>query len=202
MKQSRVLIINGSYREGGFTDQAVAAASGALHEAGADTRAVDLRDYPIEFCTNCRECALEPGSAPGRCVLDDGMQKLIDEIEASDALVLAAPTNFGSVTAIFKRFMERLMPYAYWPPERPWPVYRKAGEPRSKALLISSSAAPAWLGRWVFGSVRQLEMTAKLLGAKPVGRLFTGHAANPGDRTLPAGSVDDARRLARRLLDN
>jgi putative NADPH-quinone reductase len=202
MTQTRVLIINGSYRVGGMTDQAVAAAAGALREAGAQTRIVNLRDYPIEFCTNCRECALEPGSQPGRCVIDDGMHGLIGEIEASEALILASPTNFGSVTAIFKRFMERLMPYAWWPWERPWPVYRKSGKPRKKALLISSSAAPAWLGRWIFGSIRQLAMTAKVLGAKPAGRLFTGYAGKPVERTLPAGSVEDARRLARRLLEN
>lgn len=202
MKQSRVLIINGSYRAGGATDQAVAAASGALREAGAEMRIVNLRDYPIEFCTNCRECALQPGSQPGRCVLDDGMHALIDEIEASDALILAAPTNFGSVTALFKRFMERLMPYAYWPWERPWPEFRKRGMPPRKALLISSSAAPAWFGRWTFGSMRQLASTAKVLGAKPVGRLFTGYAAKPVDQTLSASSVEEARRLAGRLLEN
>lgn len=202
MRNPKVLAINGSYRPGGMTDQALQAAADALVESGAEIRIVELRDYPIEFCTNCRQCALEPGSGPGRCVIDDGMHELIAGIEAADALILAAPTNFGSVTAIFKRFMERLMPYAYWPWERSRPVLRKVGKPRKKALLISSSAAPGWLGRRVFSSNRQLAATAKAIGAKPVGSLFTGFAAGRPDPILPAGSVDDAKRLAGRLLEN
>jgi len=200
MRNPKILAINGSYRPGGMTDQALQAAADSLRETGAEIRIVNLRDYPIEFCTNCRECALRPGSEPGRCVIEDGMHELIARIEESDALILAAPTNFGSVTAIFKRFMERLMPYAYWPWEQPRPELRKAGQARKKALLISSSAAPGWLGRWLFGSNRQLAMAAKAVGAKPVGSLFTGFAANRPDQQLPAGSVNNAKRLARRLL--
>jgi multimeric flavodoxin WrbA len=202
MAHSRVLVVNGSYREDGITDQAVAAAADALREAGAETRVVNLRDYPIEFCTNCRQCALAPGSEPGRCVIDDGMHELIARIEESDAFILAAPTNFGSVTAIFKRFMERLMPYGYWPWEKPSPVPRRTGKPRKKALLISSSAAPAWMGSWLFGSNRQLAMAAKVIGAHPVGKLFTGLAAKSPDQDLPAKSVERARRLARRLVED
>lgn len=196
----KILAINGSYRAEGSTDQALRAAAESLREAGAEIRIVKLRDYPIEFCTNCRECALAPGSEPGRCVIDDGMHELIAEIEAADALILAAPTNLGSVTALFKRFMERLMPYAYWPWERPWPVPRKTGGARKKALLISSSAAPAWMGRWAFGSMRQLALAAKAVGAKPVGRLFTGSAAGRPGESLRARTIEDAGRLAKRLL--
>ena len=200
MRTSNILAINGAYRSGGATDQALLAAAESLREAGVKIRIVNLRDYPIEFCTNCRECAIEPGSEPGRCVIEDAMHELIGDIEAADALILASPTNFGSVTAIFKRFMERLMPYAYWPWERPWPVLRKTGQAPRKALLISSSAAPGWLGRWVFGSMRQLATTAKTLGAEPVGKLFTGHAARRMGRILTDKSIDDAKRLARRLI--
>ncbi len=40
------------------------------------------------------------------------MRDLIARIEATDALILASPTNFSLVTAVFKRFMERLVVYA------------------------------------------------------------------------------------------
>jgi len=97
--------------------------------------------------------------------------------------------------------MERLMPYAYWPWSEPWPLPRKTANPRKKALLISSSAAPAWLGRWIFGSHRQLAQTARVIGAEPVGRLFTGGAARRADQQLPPAYKRRVRRLARRLLD-
>ncbi len=197
---TRVLIINGSYRDDGITDQAVAVAIEALQQAGAKTEIVNLRDYPIEFCLNCRECTLKPGVEPGRCVLDDGMHELIEKIEAAEAFVLASPTNFGSVTAIFKRFMERLVAYAYWPWEQPMPKYRKQGQKPKKAMLVSSSAAPSWLGRFAFGSARQLGMTAKTIGAESVGVLFTGLANTEKNKQLPPKSAARARRLAARLL--
>lgn len=200
MNKAKVLVINGSYRDDGITDQAVEAAVQTLTEAGADTEVVNLRDYPIEFCLNCRECTQQPGSSPGRCVLDDGMHELIDKIEASQAYVLASPTNFSSVTAIFKRFVERLVAYAYWPWDKPYPKFRKAGLAQKKAMLISSSAAPSWMGRWLFGSGRQLDMAAKTIGAKSVGTLFTGLASSEKHQRLTQQSKDRAGVLASRLI--
>ena len=197
---SRILVINGSYRDDGITDQAVALALETLQDAGADSEVVNLREYPVEFCLNCRECTLQPGTAPGRCVLDDGMHDLIEKIEAADAYILASPTNFGSVTAVFKRFSERLVAYAYWPWDKPYPKFRKQGLPQKHALLISSSAAPSWLGRYAFGSVKQLKTTARTIGAKPVGVLFTGMANTEKHKRLPPKTMARTRALARRLL--
>ena len=197
---NKILVINGSYRDDGITDQAVAVAVAVLNESGAETEIINLREYPIEFCLNCRECTLQPGTTPGICVLDDGMHDLIDKIEASQGFVLAAPTNFGSVTAIFKRFMERLVAYAYWPWDKPYPQFRKDRAARKRAMLISSSAAPALLGRWLFGSSKQLRMTAKTIGADPVGTLFTGMISMDKHQRLPQRTADKARAMAAKLL--
>ena len=197
---SKILVINGSYRDDGITDQAVEVAVEALSGSGAETEIINLRDYPIEFCLNCRECTQQPGEAPGKCVLDDGMQDLIDKIESAQGFILAAPTNFGSVTAIFKRFMERLVAYAYWPWGKPYPQFRKAKAPHKKAMLISSSAAPALMGRWLFGSSKQLRMAAKTIGAEPVGTLFTGMISTEKHRRLPQKTIARARAMAVKLL--
>lgn len=200
MSQLKVLAINGSYRDDGITDQVVQIALEALEAEGASIERVNLREYPIEFCLNCRECTQAPGVSPGHCVLDDGMAALIEKIEAADAYILAAPTNFSSVTAIFKRFMERLVAYAYWPWDQSYPRFRKAGERPKKALLVTSSAAPTFLGRWLFGSGRQLKMTAKTIGAESVGLLFTGLANREKHQRLSPEIVVRTRRLAHRLV--
>jgi multimeric flavodoxin WrbA len=41
------------------------------------------------------------------------MATLTQKIETADGIVLASPTNFYTVAALFKRFMERLVVYAY-----------------------------------------------------------------------------------------
>ena len=195
----KILAINGSYRDGGITDQAVEALRLALEEADAEVETILLREYPIEFCLNCRACTQQPGAAPGKCVLQDGMQELIDKIERADCYIFAVPTNFGSVTALFKRFMERLAVYAYWRWDMNGPQYRKAEAPRKKALLVSSCAAPGILGRWVFGTDKQLKMTAKTIGAEVVGTLFTGMIAKEQHPKLPEGARAKIKALSERL---
>ena len=171
---TRILAINGSYRDDGATDQVVGIMAKKLRAQGAEVEVVQLRDYPIEFCLNCRECTQQPGETPGTCVLNDGMHELVMKIERSNGLILASPTNFGSVTALFKRFMERLVVYAYWPWGSPAPKFRKADGNLKKALLVSSSGAPGIMGRWLFGTHKQLKTAAKTVGADTVGSMFTG----------------------------
>ena len=197
---TRVLAINGSYRENGITDQAVAAAAQALEEAGATVETLMLRDKSIDFCVNCRACTQQPGMTPGECMIDDAMSDIVAKIEASDALIFAAPTNLGSVTAVFKRFMERLVVYAYWPWGKPAPKFRKATEPKKKALLITSCAAPGILGRLTFSTPKQLRYAAKIVGAKPIALVNPGLVSQVSGPVLSQRTTRRTERLARKLL--
>jgi len=197
---AQILAINGSYRANGVTDQVVETMVEALAEVGAVTEVVLLRDYPIEFCLNCRKCTLQPGAAPGECVLGDGMQGLIDKIENSDGYILASPTNFDTVTALYKRFMERLVVYAYWPWEMNSPQYRKAKALKKKAVLVSSCAAPGLLGRWVFSTRKELKTIAETIGAKPVGTIFTGLVATDPEHKISEKVKAKARTMAAKLV--
>ena len=196
----KILAINGSYRDDGITDQTVCALAQEIVTAGAEVEVVFLRNYPIEFCLNCRACTQQPGTVPGECVHQDGMKELLDKIERADGFILAAPTNFGSVTALFKRFMERLAVYAYWPWEMNGPQYRKAQSPKKKALVVSSCAAPGVFGRWLFGTNKQLKMTAMTIGAEVVGTLFTGMIAKAQHPKLPESIRPKIKTLAGRLV--
>jgi multimeric flavodoxin WrbA len=195
---NKILAINGSYRDDGITDQTVESLAAAIEAAGAEVEIILLREYPIEFCLNCRACTQQSDSAPGKCAHHDGMQELIDKIERANCYILAAPTNMGSVTAIFKRFMERLAVYAYWPWDRNGPQFRKAQT--KKALLVSSCAAPGIIGRWLFGTEKQLKMTAKMIGAEVVGSLFTGMIAKEQHPKLREGVRVKIKTLAGRLV--
>ncbi|TRZ64388.1 MAG: flavodoxin family protein [Rhodocyclaceae bacterium] len=195
-----LLAITGSYRDEGIIDQAVAFAADAAARAGATVEVVQLRDYPIAFGRHCRQCTLTPGDAPGICVQQDGMQALIEKIEGADAIILASPTNFYSVTALFKRFMERLVVYAYWPWQMHGPEFRKKPPFSKKALVIASAAAPALLGRLFYSTLKQLRMTAKSIGATTVGDVFIGLAAGQPVTRLSEGQKRRIERLTRRLL--
>ncbi|TVP69063.1 MAG: flavodoxin family protein [Leptolyngbya sp. LCM1.Bin17] len=183
---AKVVGIVGSYRKQGTIDQMVSAVLQAAAARGADTEKIYLLDQHIEFCTNCRHCLQQPGPERGACIWQDDMDALLDRLEAADALVLGAPVNCGSVNALTQRFIERTVVYGYWPWGTPAPQFRQTQLSR-KAVLISASAAPGLIGRWVFGSLGSLKGLARRLGAKPVGTLWAGmvntQGQQIGDRT-------------------
>lgn len=198
---TKVLAINGSYRDDGITDKAVESLIKAVEAAGAEVEYILLREYPIEFCLNCRECTQQAGESPGKCVLDDGLNELVEKIENADAYIFASPTNFGSVTALYKRFMERLVVYGYWPWGAKFPKFRKENvKKKKKAVLVSSSAAPAIMGRWLFGTSAQLKKSAQTIGAKPVGVLFTGMVSSQPHADLPKQTLSRIDKLAEKLV--
>lgn len=196
----KILAINGSYRNDGITDQAVTALLDNVQALGADVEHVKLRDFPIEFCLNCRECMQQPGDAPGRCVHNDSMAELVRKIEDADGYVLAAPTNFSSVTALFKRFSERLAVYGYWPWGKAAPVFRKAKSVKKPAVIISSCAAPGLLGRLTYVTNRNLKIAAKTIGGKVVGSMVTGLISQERTPELPKRARRRMKALAPRLI--
>ena len=184
----KLLVINGSYRDDGIIDQAISVAVSTAERNGFTVTQIQLRSYPINFCLNCRECTQSPGDAPGRCIQNDGMRELIVMIEDADALIFASPTNFSSVTAVFKRFMERLVVYAYWPWGKHAPEFRRK-KPTKKALLLTSCAAPGILSKLSFNTMRQLNYAAKTVGAKSVARIHIGLSAGAQKPRLPKKTV-------------
>jgi len=194
----RVMAIVGSYRKGGVIDMAVDEILSAARASGAETEKVYLIDRRIEFCTNCRTCTQREGPNRGQCPLDDELRDILDAAERSDALVVGSPMNFWTVTAVTKRFIERLVCYAWWPWGMAAPKGRTSRRPR-RAVVVASSAAPALMGRYFTRMVGLMKTTAELLGAKVVGVLFIGLAAGEQHPVLSESTRRRARRLGARL---
>jgi multimeric flavodoxin WrbA len=194
----KIIGIVGSYRKGGIIDQAVDETLAAAKERGASTEKIYLIDRHIEFCTNCRACTETAGPHRGECVLNDDMASILDKIDSADGIVLGAPVNFYNVNAVTRRFMERLVGYAYWPWGQGGPKMRSKHK-NKKAVLITSTAMPAIMGRIFTGAVRALKITAQTLGAKPVATIFLGLIAVNPHQTLPAKATAKARQAGLKL---
>ncbi len=194
----KIIAITGSYRKGGIVDRTVEAILQAAAEKGAETETIRLMDHPLEFCLNCRKCTQLEGPRRGVCVHDDEMADILDRIEAADGIVLASPVNFFGVTAVTQRFIERLVCYAYWPWGKPGPSLRLKDR-GLKAVLVTSSAMPAALGRVFTRSLSSLKRAAQTAGAKGLGTLFVGTAALQERQELPQAILDKARKLGHEL---
>ncbi|NOY81587.1 MAG: flavodoxin family protein [Kiritimatiellaeota bacterium] len=194
----RIVGISGSYRPGRIVDSAVSAVLDAARETGAETELVCLRDVPIKFCTNCRVCMTQPGPERGQCVLNDGLEALLQKIEAADALVLGAPVNVFAVTAVTQRFMERCVGSASWPWGTWAPKFRSRRRDK-KTILVLASGAPGVIGRVAYSAHGALRRLARLLGGRVKGCLWVG-MVNRQDMTLSPKDLRRANRLARRLI--
>lgn len=192
--RTRITAIVGSYRRGGVIDSAVDAILASAEQAGAEVKKIHLLDQHIEFCSNCRSCTQHEGLDHGMCPIDDDMQAILSEVEQSDALVIASPMNFWTVTALMKRFIDRLICFAHWPWGMAAPKIRDKRKPRV-AVIVASSAAPSLIARTITRMVGLLKTCAGLLGAKTVGVLFIGLAAGQSEPDIG----DRARRKARKL---
>jgi hypothetical protein len=195
----KIIAVVGSYRKGGVIDSAIDAILRAAAEKGAETEKLYLIDQHIEFCTNCRKCTQAEGAQRGRCILKDDMDMLLTKIEQADGLVIGSPTNFFNVTAVTRRFIERLVCYACWPWGQKAPAVRNR-ERRRQAVLVTSSAMPALFAKFFTGSLRILKIAAETLGAKPIGAIAIGMAALAEKQELPAGILEKARKLGCRLV--
>lgn len=197
----KVVAIVGSYRKGGTVDSAVDEILAAANEKGSNTKKIFLLDKRIEFCTNCRSCAQMEGPQRGKCVQKDDLEAVLMEIETSDAVVLGAPVNFYNVSALFRKFMERLIGYAYWPWGKPSGPALRTKERKKKAVLVASTAMPAFLIPLATGAPRALRTTAKTLGAKTAGSLWIGLSAMNQKQALSKKTVVKARKLGQKLAE-
>jgi multimeric flavodoxin WrbA len=194
----KVIAIVGSNRKGGTTDRVVEAVLAGAREKGAETHTIYLADQKLGFCTNCRQCTQTPGVERGKCVLNDDLEAILAKIEAADSMVLSSPVSFYNATALFRRFLERLVGSVYWPWGQNSPKARSKLQPR-KAVLVSTSAMPGVMIPIFTGTAKALRVAAALLGAKPVESLWIGLSANEPHPPLSARTLSRARQAGMKL---
>lgn len=171
-----VIGIVGSYRKGGTIDRAVDEILAAAAAKGASTKKYFLLDRHIEYCTGCRICSQAPGPDRGRCVIEDDVDSILDDIDAADGIVLGSPIYIFDITALTRKFMERMVGYAYWPWNGRAPVMLKKVKTK-KAVFVVSSAMPAPFARVFTRAHKSLKQAAQSIGAKPVATVFLGMMA-------------------------
>jgi multimeric flavodoxin WrbA len=194
----KILGIVGSYRRNGTIDSLVTEVLSSAAQQGMETEKIYLIDKHIEFCTNCRTCTQKTGSERGECVHHDDMAGILDRYDAADGIVIGAPVNCFNLNAITRRFMERLVCLTYWPWGKGGYVLRKKSCGK-KAVLITSSAMPALMGRFFTGAPRALRVIAETMGAKPVALLFAGLSAQKQKAVISSKMIGQARKAGCKL---
>lgn len=104
----KILVLNGSpKREKSDTLHITRAFLDGMEEAGAqEIRTIHVIDRHIEYCTGCFAC-MHNG---GRCIHDDDMREILEEIVRSDLLILSFPLYCYGMPAPLKALIDRILP--------------------------------------------------------------------------------------------
>ena len=168
MQRKRILVVMGSPRKKGNSSTLSAEVIAGAEEVGAVVHSYHLNDMDIGPCTACDACR---DATADDCVLGDNMADLYPLIREADAIVIASPIYWFSVSAQTKLFMDRC--YALGGPQG----YALTGK-RIGIVLTYEDADP-----FVSGAVNALRMFQdcyRYVGAEIAGMVY-GRAKDPGD---------------------
>ncbi|MDR3210607.1 MAG: flavodoxin family protein [Planctomycetota bacterium] len=99
-----IVILSGSPRKDGNTDQLVGALAAGAKAAGKAASIFRVADLKIGGCLGCQHCLANAGV----CRQNDAMPAILDAIRQAQALVFASPVYFFSVSAQLKLAIDRM----------------------------------------------------------------------------------------------
>ncbi len=112
MENKKIVIILGSPRKKGNSATLAKQAVAGAEAEGAEVESFYLQGMNIQCCTACDKCLEEESKY---CIFDDDMQALYPKLRDADALIIAGPIYWFTVSAQTKIFMDRL--YAMQSPD-------------------------------------------------------------------------------------
>lgn len=98
----RILLLNGSPRGKGCTYTALNEMCRVFKEEGVETEIMDV-PKDANGCRACMYCKKH-----GRCILDDEVNKILDNIDDYDGIVLGSPVYFAGPSGQICCFADRL----------------------------------------------------------------------------------------------
>jgi len=129
----RILGISGSPRKEGNTEVLLGEALQGARDVGAEVEEVFLRDKTISPCLEIYGCKRD-----GRCVIEDDFHEVAEKMLQADALILASPIFFYTVSAHTKMLMDRCQ--SFWVKRYLLKRPIAPGRSRRKGAFISAGA--------------------------------------------------------------
>ena len=99
----KVLVLNGSPRDGGNTEIALAEMNRIFADEGFEVETVAVGKQLVRGCTGCRFCW-----NAGKCVFDDLVNEVAEKFREADALILASPVYYASANSTLTALLDRL----------------------------------------------------------------------------------------------
>lgn len=99
----KVLLINGSPNKNGCTYTALREVADTLEKNAIETEILYLGKKPISGCIACMQC-----QKTGKCGINDQVNKVLEQLENIDAIVIGSPVYYAGPTGQVTAFLDRL----------------------------------------------------------------------------------------------
>jgi len=172
-------------KDGNGATLAQSVADGA-RSAGGEVESFYLHGMTINPCDACGKCREEDGA---ECVVDDDMKDLYPKLHQADALVIASPIFWFSVSAQTKLFIDRC--YALGGPQGNALKNKRIG------IAITYGGADPYSSGAV-NALRSLKDTFEYIGSEIVGMVYGSASEADSIKNNPA-LRDKAYQLGKKL---
>jgi multimeric flavodoxin WrbA len=182
----QVMIVNGSPRRKGNSATLSKQVADGARGAGAKVEAFFLHAMEIKACTACNACRKK---LKKDCILKDDMKILYPKLIGADAIVIASPIYWFTVSGQTKVFMDRW--YALGGDDG----YVLAGK-QFGIVLAYADADPFVSG--AVNALRTFQDAFHYIGAQLVGTVY-GSAGEAGEIAQNTELMDAAYELGRKI---
>jgi len=163
----KAILICGSPRKNGNTQQILKVAEDALKEEGVDTELVLLSGATVKPCTACMTCKR---TVDMTCAIkDDDFHEIFGKMVKADALIIGSPVYFGSATSQTTSLLHRA---GYVARNNNNPLSGKIGAPVVVARRASKTFTYAQLA--LFYTINDMSVVGSSYWNVAIGR-------NPGE---------------------
>jgi multimeric flavodoxin WrbA len=181
-----VLILKGSPREKGNSAALADRVAAGAREAGAEVRSISLHSLDIRPCDACDLCR-EKGAG---CVIDDDMQSLYPQLLAADAILIASPIYYFTISAQTKLCIDRW--YALESPQT-----GNALRGKQFGIVLTYGDTDLYTSGGI-NAIHTFESIFRYIKAEIVGMVY-GTASDPGDVEKQPALLEQAFQLGLRM---
>lgn len=182
----KVLVVIGSPRRNGNSASLAKQVAAGAKVVGAKVETVFLHWMNIQPCTACDACRKK---LKKDCIIKDDMRALYPKLKSADAIVIASPIYWFTISAQTKLFMDRW--YALGGDDG----YALAGK-KFAIVLAYADADPFTSG--AVNALRTFQDAFNYIGAEVVGMVY-GSAWKAGEIKKNKALMDSAYELGRKL---
>ena len=179
-----VLILKSSPRENGNSNMLAERVKAGAKEAGAKVRSLMLHHMDIRPCDACDVC-----QETGVCIVKDDMQQVYPLLEKADAIVIAGPVYWFTISAQAKLCIDRW--YAFESPQGSKLRGKQVG------IVLTYGDTDLYTSGGI-NAIHTFESMFRYIGAEIAGMVY-GTAHHIGDAEKQPELMERAYKLGQKL---